>query len=77
MLGFQRRRRERDREVEERVARKIRGDTSLGDSDDDDDGMAGPKPEELKNFIFGFLVVSSREFFVLVLSSAFCSAPGW
>jgi len=48
MLGFQRWRRERDREAEERVARKIQGDTNLGDSDDDDGMAAGPNPEELR-----------------------------
>jgi hypothetical protein len=60
MLGFQRWRRERDREAEERVARKIRDDTNLGDSDDDD-GMAGPNPEELKTLFSDFSDFLSRD----------------
>jgi hypothetical protein len=51
MLGFQRWRRERDREAEERVARKICGETSLWDLEDSDDDYwvaLFPEPEELR-----------------------------
>ena len=54
MLGFQRWQRERDREAEERMARRTRGETSLWDLEDsdDEDGMAlFPDPEELR-FLF-------------------------
>ena len=50
MLGFQRLQREKDREAEENVVKKIRGETSLwdmGDSDNDDGMAVFPKPEEI------------------------------